>query len=334
MLTDRARSGAACVWVRNAVDDAIAGVQALRAAGVPADLLHARFALCDRLRHERAALARFGKTGADREGRVLVATQVVESSLDLDFDVMVSDLAPMAALIQRAGRLWRHMALRPAATRPVPAPVLSVISPDPDVVEDADWLRRVLDKGAWVYPLDLQWRTARALFGAGQIVAPSGLRALVEAAHGEDVPPVPAPLALAEQEREGKGYADANRARRDMIKLAAGFRQGGAGASDADYPTRLGRPQTTLLLARWQDGALIPIAGDATVDGCQLSEVTAAASRLAGLDLPDQISGKIKELSQDWPEWKRHSVMICPTDAQGAICEGLRYDPKLGLVFV
>lgn len=104
LLAQSAGQGAACVWVRNAVDDAIDGVRALRAAGVRADLLHARFALCDRLAHEAAALARFGKDGQGRAGRVLVATQVVESSLDLGFDVMVSDLAPAAALVQRAGR--------------------------------------------------------------------------------------------------------------------------------------------------------------------------------------------------------------------------------------
>ncbi|GIX15257.1 MAG: hypothetical protein KatS3mg118_3216 [Paracoccaceae bacterium] len=131
LLQAAARAGAACVWVRNAVDEAIAAVQALRARGVPADLLHARFALIDRKRHEAAALATFGKDRAARPGRVLVATQVVESSLDLDFDVMVSDLAPMAALIQRAGRLWRHMELRPAAERPVPGPMLHVLAPDP-----------------------------------------------------------------------------------------------------------------------------------------------------------------------------------------------------------
>ncbi|MFT3688413.1 hypothetical protein [Paenirhodobacter sp.] len=115
LLVRSAGAGAACVWVRNAVDDAIAAVDLLRAWGVKASLLHARFALCDRKRIEAAELARFGRNGEGRAGRVLVATQVVESSLDLDFDVMVPDLAPMAALIQRAGRLWRHMAERPQA---------------------------------------------------------------------------------------------------------------------------------------------------------------------------------------------------------------------------
>ncbi|MFC3119558.1 CRISPR-associated helicase Cas3' [Jhaorihella thermophila] len=102
------------------------------------------FAICDRLDKERALQAVFGKSGQGRAGRVLVATQVAEQSLDLDFDVMVSDLAPIGALIQRAGRLWRHMDARPAPTRPVPEPVLHVLSPDPDRVDNARWLHQVL----------------------------------------------------------------------------------------------------------------------------------------------------------------------------------------------
>ncbi|MDO5647526.1 CRISPR-associated helicase Cas3' [Paracoccus sp. (in: a-proteobacteria)] len=335
-ITDHAAQGAACVWVRNAVDDAMDAVTALRAAGVPADLLHARFALCDRLRHEADALARFGKHGTDRQGRVLVATQVVESSLDLDFDVMVSDLAPMAALIQRAGRLWRHMDLRPADMRPVSAPVLSVVAPDPAVVDNAQWLHRVLDRGAWVYPADLQWRTADTLFRTGQIVAPSGLRALIESAHGPDAAPVPDALIDAETQRMGQGYAAANLARQNLVNLDDGFRKGAQAASDVDYPTRLGRPQQTLVLLRRQDGALRPWAGGtapfAPTDW-HLSEVTVAGSRLRGLPLPDQTTPDITALTADWPEWRRNSVILCEVADDGTICDGLAYRADLGVVF-
>ncbi|WP_161805416.1 CRISPR-associated helicase Cas3' [Aliiroseovarius crassostreae] len=334
LLTDRAAQGAACVWVRNAVDDAISAVNALRAAGVQADLLHARFAMVDRLAHETAALTRFGKTGQDRAGRVLVATQVVESSLDLDFDVMVSDLAPVAALIQRAGRLWRHMDERPVGARPVPSPVLSVVGPDPEDVRDDQWLARVLDRGAWVYPLDLQWRTARALAQRGEIVAPGGLRDLIEEVHGAgDLPmPVPDALAPAERERIGKGYAAQNRARHNLVKLEEGYRDGGAGAEDTEFPTRLGLPTRTLMLAVWQDGGLVPYAGGG-VDGCQLSEVRASEHRLSGLDLPDQTAPEIVALTQDWPDWRRRTLTVCPMDDAGQICDGLLYDPALGLLF-
>lgn len=335
-LAEAARCGAACVWVRNAVDDAIAGAEALRAEGVEVDLLHARFALVDRKRHEADVLARYGRDRSACPGRILVATQVVESSLDLDFDVMASDLAPMAALIQRAGRLWRHMDRRPAAARPVPAPVLEVLSPDPSVVADPRWLAEVLGGGAWTYPLGVQWRTARVLFNAGEIVAPSGLRALIEAVEADT--PVPAPLEDAEIARTGAGFAHANQARQNLVDLRAGYRAGGAGAQDTDYPTRLGQQMRVLCLARYGSAGLRPWASseaEALMDwaALQLSEVQASARRLDGLPLPDQSTPEIAAFTADWPEWKRATVTVCPVAEDGQICDGLRYDCGSGLTW-
>lgn len=332
LLQEFAAAGGACLWVRNAVDDAIAAVDALRQAGVQADLLHARFALADRKRHEARALACFGKEGQGRAGRILVATQVVESSLDLDFDVMVSDLAPMAALVQRAGRLWRHMDLRPAADRPTPTPVLHVVSPDPDQVADARWLHEVLDRGAFVYPVPLQWRTAHTLFAAGEIDAPSGLRTLIEAAHGADAVAVPAVLEEAEQEQMGAAYAEANQADRNVIDLGRGYR-GSPAARDTDYPTRLGLSQCPLMLARREEGVLRPYVGHNDAEGWQLSEVQAAEHRLKGLQLPDQDMPEIAALTAGWPEWKKRTVTVCPLGEDGRICDGLRYSPEYGLLF-
>jgi CRISPR-associated endonuclease/helicase Cas3 len=97
------------------------------------DLFHARYRYKDRMEREERALRRFGKPAADGEAShrprraVLVATQVVEQSLDLDFDLMVTDLAPVDLVLQRAGRLWRHQ----RAHRPVPftEPTLLVAMP-------------------------------------------------------------------------------------------------------------------------------------------------------------------------------------------------------------
>lgn len=335
ILEYNAKQGAACLWVRNAVDDAIQAVEALRVRGVLASLLHARFALCDRKRIEAAELARFGRDGVDRAGRVLVATQVVESSLDLDFDVMVSDLAPMAALIQRAGRLWRHMDMRPREARPVAAPVLHVLSPDPAEVRDDRWLREVLGAGAWVYPLDLQWRTADLLFRAGEIRAPEGLRDLIEPVHGDGADPIPEVLERAERERIGEGYARRSMGDQNVIDFRAGYRGGASGADDAHYPTRLGRETRKLALARWQGGCLVPWAGEGTSldELWQMSELSAAKARLDRLPLPDQASPAIAAAKRDWPEWRRDAVTLCPVE-DGVICEGLTYDGEIGLSFV
>ena len=89
------------------------------------DLLHSRFRLKDRRDREKRLMLRFGKKcttvpfTADNGEKadlpvkrpdmaVLVSTQIIEQSLDIDFDVMISELAPADLLFQRAGRLQRH----------------------------------------------------------------------------------------------------------------------------------------------------------------------------------------------------------------------------------
>ena len=71
---------------------------------------HARFTSGDRGKKEKEITDRFGKDSADdqRNNVILVTTQVVEQSLDLDFDHLITELAPVDLLFQRAGRLHRH----------------------------------------------------------------------------------------------------------------------------------------------------------------------------------------------------------------------------------
>ncbi len=114
-LIDWAKQGAMVGIICNTVNDAQQLFRALKeqtaekelADDVKIDLFHARFTFGDRDKIERNVLATYGKK-AKRYGRILVATQVVEQSLDLDFDVLVSQIAPIEFLMQRMGRLWRH----------------------------------------------------------------------------------------------------------------------------------------------------------------------------------------------------------------------------------
>lgn len=80
-------------------------------------LFHARFPADERSQHEREVLRRFGRVPESQRPKrcLLIATQVAEQSLDLDFDFMLSDLAPVDLLLQRAGRLHRHERARPLA---------------------------------------------------------------------------------------------------------------------------------------------------------------------------------------------------------------------------
>ena len=104
------------VLVVNTVSRAQAALEIARtlplAAPVEVHLFHARFTKEDRQRIEKTCLDTFGKVAPRGTPRLLIATQVVEQSLDLDFDFMISDLAPVDLLIQRAGRLHRHARTR------------------------------------------------------------------------------------------------------------------------------------------------------------------------------------------------------------------------------
>lgn len=71
-------------------------------------LLHSSFIATDRVKNEEKLMKYLGKDGDRPEKLIVVGTQVIEQSLDIDFDVMISDIAPVDLLIQRMGRLHRH----------------------------------------------------------------------------------------------------------------------------------------------------------------------------------------------------------------------------------
>ena len=74
-------------------------------------LLHSRFLAPDRIDQEKQLLRELGKPDEERQRprrRIVVGTQVMEQSLDIDFDVLITDIAPMDLLLQRMGRLHRH----------------------------------------------------------------------------------------------------------------------------------------------------------------------------------------------------------------------------------
>jgi len=115
-LRDELGDGGCAAVICNTVRRAQEIYLAINATGiVPEDdllLFHARFPWERREEIENDVLARFGKPDDGkfhaRKKTIVVATQVIEQSLDLDFDLMVSDIAPIDLLIQRIGRLHRH----------------------------------------------------------------------------------------------------------------------------------------------------------------------------------------------------------------------------------
>lgn len=316
-------SGACVAWIRNAVDDAIDAVAALQARKIQSTLLHARFAMGDRLSIEKTVCDVLGKKGSNeaRRGFVVVGTQILEQSLDYDVDTMIVDLAPVDLMIQRAGRLWRHSE---RTDRPSKAAELLVLSPDPDHVDDADWYRQISQRGASVYrDHGLVWRSARALFDAGEISTPDGVRGLVEAVYGDNSPhEIPKPLQAASGAAIGDGQAARALANANLLKLKEGYRGSCENFTrDQITPTRLGERVTVFRLGMFKQGAVVPWFEDRSLmRAWSLSEVSIAhdnADDVPPVDEPD-IAAAIASAKQIWPKWERDMPLLIlkPSDKQ------------------
>ena len=113
----QAREGARVLIIRNTVATAQevfenllhhdGGELALTVEGIPT-LHHSRFAVEDRRLLDDAVELVLGKGDRPSNGRVVIGTQTLEQSLDIDADILISDLCPVDVLLQRIGRLHRH----------------------------------------------------------------------------------------------------------------------------------------------------------------------------------------------------------------------------------
>jgi CRISPR-associated endonuclease/helicase Cas3 len=77
------------------------------------ELFHSSFIATERIKKEQRLMSKIGKDAIRPAKKIIIGTQVIEQSLDIDFDVLFSDLAPMDLLLQRVGRLQRHQIKRP-----------------------------------------------------------------------------------------------------------------------------------------------------------------------------------------------------------------------------
>ena len=236
LITKSENRQCAC-WIRNTIWDAreayfhLLDEQAVDPSKII--LFHARYTLADRLTIEKKVLAAFGKgsTSKDRAGKVLVASQVVENSLDLCFDGMVSDLAPMDATIQRGGRLHRHrrdMHGNPLSEIDVPdqrpSPEFLILTPDPVDEPGVQWYADLFPKAAYVYPhIGQLWLTARLLKAKKEIHMPHDLRELIEGVYGEPFERVPDKLLAASDKAMAEAIGMAGLGQYNALNFECGY---------------------------------------------------------------------------------------------------------------
>jgi CRISPR-associated endonuclease/helicase Cas3 len=321
-------------------------------------LFHARYPSDERRLREELALRLFGKEGYESGCRprraILVATQVVEQSLDLDFDAMISDLAPVDLLLQRAGRLHRfatEMLAEWRWERPLPhrTPRLAVAGLSPDVPDLRGWDR--------VYSAYILLRTWLVLRGRREVTLPGDMEGLIELVYEREPSDVPYELRprleelrrehqreMAQQEVWARGVAvrDGKGLLASGGDVVSGLRLQDDEDQEAQIPlTRYGEPLVTVVpLHRTGRGLCLDAEGKELIDlnrpprGDEAERIFKRSLRLTGRWLFEALR------EREPPEaWRRQPLLrhlrLLELEEGKATVGGrtLELDAELGMVY-
>jgi len=257
----RAERGEQVLWIENTVDEAQKQYCYLAAKakemGLDSGLLHSRFLKIDRQNNENKWAGLFGKAGRDsrqERGRILVGTQVLEQSLDIDADFLVTRLCPTDMLFQRLGRLWRHRendAIRPAESKRE----AWILAPD---LNDAIQQQNTLGKSAKVYSPYILCRTIEVWRDISSVKLPNEIRPLLEATYRE-------------RREEGNmvRYLQETENKRDELhrKALVGVSRGGKTLPESKASTRYSETESAEVLlikkqSQQKDGVLLRFLDD------------------------------------------------------------------------
>ncbi|MET8750364.1 type I-E CRISPR-associated protein Cse1/CasA [Streptomyces sp. NPDC004667] len=196
-LADRLESeladGGCALVIRNTVDRVLTAAEVLRERFGPdaVTVAHSRFVDLDRARKDEGLVAGFGPSGRRPSGpHIVVASQVAEQSLDIDFDLLVTDLAPVDLVLQRMGRLHRHRRGEGRSQRPAGLRVPRCL------ITGVDWSAEMptpVAGSAAVYGSHALMRALAVLRPhlGSSVVLPDHISPLVQSAYGQSTPRVP-----------------------------------------------------------------------------------------------------------------------------------------------
>jgi CRISPR-associated endonuclease/helicase Cas3 len=181
---ERAEQGQQILWIENTVAEAQAIFKELASCDIAIEvgLLHSRFLKIDREENEKKWVKLYGKDNADTrqaKGRILVGTQVLEQSLDIDADFLISRFAPTDMVLQRIGRLWRHK--NPDRNKSAQCEAWLLVPELNAAIENTD----LFGKSAFVYAPYVLCRSLDVWHSLQNIRLPSDIRTLIEATYCE-----------------------------------------------------------------------------------------------------------------------------------------------------
>lgn len=361
-LGDALSGGGCALVVRNTVTRVLHTATVLRGV-FPGEVTvaHSRFIAADRMARDAELLARFGppRPGVVRPQRhVVVASQVIEQSLDVDFDVVVSDLAPVDLVLQRMGRLHRHQRQRPLKLQRARLMITGAdFGCDPPALE-----RGAADFVYHRYPMLRSAAVLAPRFGA-EVHLPEDIATLVGQAYGgERVGPPGWQAEIDEQHDRWRRNIEARVADAGKFQIAdplpagdaiLGWVSGSVGDADDDAQgqgqVRDGQPSLEVILMQqdrrggWRTPDWLPDGrGGVVVPTDVLPSAAVAAILLqCTVRLPLVLSGQHTEellRMQSPASWKqskslyRLPVITVGDDGCGRVGDRpVRYTPELGL---
>ncbi|SFX34156.1 CRISPR-associated helicase/endonuclease Cas3 [Marinospirillum alkaliphilum] len=335
--------GDCVVWVRNSVKDALQAYEQLVSRLQNQDdllLFHSRFTLMDRKNVENRVLASFGKHSSlqERRGKILIATQVFQESLDADADLMISDLCPIDDLIQRAGRLHRHLRddqrrMKTQGRDARSEPVLLVHAPEWQDQPGEDWLSKPMRDTELVYrsPGRL-WLSMKILRKLKALRMPEEARKLIEAVYGDDADAgIPEALRVKEDAAWGEKRSQVARAITRKIAWNKGYtlRSSRAWTDDMEISTRYSEQETVQVLVLKKDSEdQLLLWAEGQPHAVQQSLVklpkNTYAAKLAALSATDQLA--YEQMQVRWPMLRYLQPWLPERD------ERFSYSPLAGVV--
>ncbi len=185
-VAERVAQGQAVLWIANTVAEAQrcyrAAKSSRREGDGPLGLLHSAFPPWRRTQLEKEWMERLGKTAPRDGGSLLISTQVVEQSVDIDADLLVTDLAPTDMLFQRMGRVWRHRQRRDRKAERAEA---WIVEPRAADYADAEEFCEALGPSGFVYSPYVLWRSWQVWRERTSVTVPDELREMLEATYRE-----------------------------------------------------------------------------------------------------------------------------------------------------
>ena len=337
LLAETAKRGQCACWIRNTVRDAVAAYQKIKAMypDMQVELFHARFALGDRLDIETQVVQRFGKDSntTTRTGRVLIATQVVEQSLDLDFDTLITDLAPIDLIIQRAGRLRRHTRDKDGnsvvGTDQRDKVCLHIFAPQFTETPDAGWYKDFFPHAQKIYEDHGRlWLTAKILQERKIFSVPQDMRNMIEYVYDGNAE-LPVSLDSRAIEADGNRRAQKSNAVINKLCLKDGYTKSAMEVcwDESSTPTRLGEPTTTVYLAKWDGSSLQPwIQGE---HAWRMSSVAIRTFYVKKEIWPDEITkAEIAKCKEQLPAKGRWGVLVPLIKINSMWCGELQGEKK------